>query len=79
MLGSMKPVKMHEAKTNLSCLIGLVEAGEEVIAQRDDPPRREDRPVSVRCTWTEGRDAEGQITIADDFDAIPEGFEQYFG
>jgi len=47
----MKPVKMHEAKTNFSRLIGLVDAG----ALKD------------------------QISLADDVDALPEGFEGYAG
>jgi prevent-host-death family protein len=72
----MKPVKMHEAKTQFSRLIGLVENGEEVVVQRGD------MPVAKIVPYRRRRKAgalKGQIVIGPDFDAIPEGFEDYVG
>ncbi len=34
----MKPVSIHEAKTNLSRLIARVEAGEEIVLRRRQTP-----------------------------------------
>ncbi len=75
----MKPVKMHEVKTNFSRLIGLVEAGEEIIVQRDDRPVAKIVPYPADTHARKAGALKGQITIADDFDAIPEGFEEYVG
>lgn len=72
----MKPVKIHEAKTQFSKLIGLVEQGEEIVVQRGDVP------VAKLVPYAPARKAgglKGQIVIASDFDAIPEGFEDYVG
>ncbi len=75
----MKPVKMHEAKTNFSRLIGLVEAGEEIIVQRDDHPVAKIVPYPSDAHARKAGALKGQIVLADDFDAIPEGFEDYLG
>jgi antitoxin (DNA-binding transcriptional repressor) of toxin-antitoxin stability system len=75
----MKPVKMHEAKTNFSRIIGLVEAGEEVIVQRDDRPVAKIVPYSVEASARKAGALKGRIAIAEDFDALPEGFEGYAG
>jgi len=75
----MRIVKVHEAKTHLSKLLGLVDAGEEIVIQRGDVPVAKlvpyGRPRSPRQA---GRLA-GQIVIHDDFDdPLPE-FEEYTG
>lgn len=73
----MKTVKVHEAKTNFSKLLTLVESGEEVLVQRGDRPVAKLVPVgSPRADRVAGR-LKGQIWIAEDFDEIPEGFEDY--
>ncbi len=72
----MKPVKIHEAKAQFSKLISLVERGEEIVVQRGDVP------VAKLVPYRKGRKAgrlKGQIVIAEDFDAVPEGFEGYLG
>jgi prevent-host-death family protein len=72
----MKPVKIHEAKTQFSKLIGLVEQGEEIVVQRGDVPVAK----LVPYTATQPRKAgalKGQIVIGPDFDAVPDGFEDY--
>ena len=72
----MKPVKMHEAKTNFSRLIALVESGEEVVVQRGDLPVARIVPYS-EATGRRAGALKGQITIGSDFAEIPEGFEDY--
>jgi len=73
----MKPVKMHEAKTNFSKLIAAVEQGEEVVIQRGDVPVAKIVPY-VQTTQKRVLGAlKGQIWIADNFDdPLPE-FEPY--
>lgn len=74
----MKPVKIHEAKTNFSKLITLVEGGQEVVVQRGDTPVAKIVPYPGSMPRKAGA-LKGQITIAPDFDAIPEDFEEYTG
>lgn len=74
----MKRVKVHEAKTNFSKLLGLVEAGEEVVVQRGDKPVARIVPFAPRGDRVPGS-LRGQIWMADDFDDIPPGFEDYVG
>jgi len=75
----MKPVKMHEAKTNFSKLIGLVEAGEEVVVQRGDIPVAKIVPYETSGHARKAGALKGRIEIAEDFDSIPAGFEEYVG
>lgn len=66
----MRQVNVHEAKTELSKLLELVEAGERVVIARAG------RPVAVLSAYqpTARRLGQfrGQGTIADDFDALPD-------
>jgi prevent-host-death family protein len=61
-------VNVYEAKTRLSALLALVEAGEEVIIARNGRPIARLGPLTgnppkrIRGAWR------GQIHIADDFD-----------
>lgn len=68
---------MHEAKTNFSRIIAMVEAGEEVVVQRDDRPVARIVPYSATCSPRRPGLLKGHIRMADDFDEIPEGFEDY--
>ena len=70
---------MHEAKTNFSKLIGLVEAGEEVVVQRGDIPVAKIVPYETSGHARKAGALKGRIEIAEDFDAIPAGFEDYLG
>jgi prevent-host-death family protein len=74
----VKPVKMHEAKTNFSKLIGLVEHGEEVIVQRGDKPVAKIVPFAPAGSRVFGA-LKGQITISPEFDEVPAEFEEYLG
>ena len=71
-------MKMHEAKTNFSRLISLVEAGQEIVIQRDNRPVAKIVPYPAADGRTPGA-LRGQFEILDGFDDIPEGFEEYTG
>jgi antitoxin (DNA-binding transcriptional repressor) of toxin-antitoxin stability system len=73
----MKPVKMHEAKTNFSRIITLVEGGEEVVIKRDETPVARIVPYAVGAQGRKAGALKGKIRIAPDFDAIPDGFDDY--
>jgi len=72
---------MHEAKTHLSRLVERVEAGEDVVIQRNGKPVARLVPVteeqrslaSVRGIWR------GRLQIADDFDELPGDIAAAFG
>ena len=69
---------IHEAKTNLSKLIRLAEAGEEVIIARDDVPVVKLTPmVDVKPRRRAGGAAGVILYMADDFDAPLEDFAEY--
>ena len=73
----MKPVKMHEAKTNFSRLIRLVEEGEEIVVHRGATPVARIVPYEESGPDRVPGLLRGRIRIADDFDEIPPGFEEY--
>lgn len=79
MIVLMRTVKVHQAKTNFSRLLGLVEAGEEVLVQRGDVPVAKIVPYHSASHARRAGRWRGQIWIAGDFDEIPEGFEDYTG
>jgi prevent-host-death family protein len=64
----MTKVNVQEAKTQLSRLLGLVEAGEEIVIARYGKPVAklvsisEPLPTRVPGTW------KGEIRMSDDFD-----------
>ena len=70
-------VNMHEAKTRLSELVRLVEAGEKVVLARNGTPVAE----LVRATPPEKRKGgiwKGKVWISPDFDEPLPEFEAYF-
>ena len=75
-LASVVVVNMHEAKTRLSELVRLVEAGEKVVLARNGTPVAElvrPEPPKKRV----GGFLKGQVWISPDFDdPLPE-FEEY--
>jgi prevent-host-death family protein len=72
----MVVVNMHEAKTRLSELVRLVEAGEKVVLARNGTPVAELVPTEQPMK-REGGFMKGQIWISPDFDdPLPE-FEPY--
>jgi prevent-host-death family protein len=73
----MDAVSIHEAKTHFSKLVARAEAGEEIVV------RRGSKPVVKIVAYHEPRkprvpgDLKGQIWISDDFNEIPEEFDEY--
>ena len=72
-------VNVHEAKTQLSKLLRRVEAGEEIIIGRAGRPvarltpfTSPDLPSRKPGGW------EGQVVMADDFDALPDDVVEAF-
>lgn len=71
-------VNVYEAKTRLSALLAEVEAGGEVVIARAGRPVARlvsaGEPTSARIpgAWR------GQITVADDFDVLPDEIAQAF-
>ena len=75
----MKITNISEAKAQLSALIERVIAGEEVIIGKAG------KPVARLIRYERNRQArqpgalKGKITIADDFDTLPEDIAKAFG
>lgn len=67
---------MHEAKTHLSKLLERVEAGEEIVITRSGQPVATLVPVQRKRKPNFGF-ARGTFTVPENFDEIPEGFEDY--
>ena len=68
----MVVVNMHEAKTRLSELVRLVEAGEKVVLARNGTPVAELVPAT-KPKKREGGFWKGQVWVSPDFDApMPE-------
>jgi len=74
----MQSVNIHEVKTHLSRLIAQVEAGEEIVINRNGKPVA--RLVANDREPLGGYGSlRGRITIADDFDELPEDMAEAFG
>lgn len=75
----MLTVNMHEAKSRLSELVRMVEAGEKVVLARNGTPVVE-LVLAESPTKREGGFLRGQIWISPDFDApMPELEELIYG
>jgi prevent-host-death family protein len=75
----MVQVNMHEAKTRLSQLVGLVEEGERVVIARAGMPVAELVPVVRASIPRRGGVWNGKAQIATDFDAPMPELEELFG
>jgi prevent-host-death family protein len=65
-------VNIHEAKTQLSKLVQLVQAGEEVVIGRNGTPvARLTQYQPIRHARVPGQ-LKGRLVIADDFDTTPD-------
>ena len=75
----MAKVSAFEAKTRFGELLNRVSQGEEVVITRDDKPIALLRatPAPPRPPRQSGTLKGTVLYIAPDFDAIPEGFEEY--
>jgi prevent-host-death family protein len=73
----MSIVQIHEAKAKLSSLIEAALSGEEIIIAKRNRPLVRLVPLNAEETTRKIGRAKGCIHMADDFDEIPEGFEEY--
>lgn len=74
----MSQYNIAEAKAQLSELTRRALAGEEVIIARDNKPLVRLIPVHTLKGTRKPGSGKGQLLwMAPDFDAIPEGFEDY--
>ena len=74
----MSQYNIAEAKAQLSELTRRALAGEEVIIARDNKPLVRMIPVHTLRHARQPGSGKGQLLwMAPDFDAIPEGFEDY--
>ncbi len=70
---------MHEAKSQLSRLVELVQGGEEVIIQRSGRPVARLVAMQRRRPVADAFGAlSGEIELADDFDDLPADFAEHF-
>lgn len=73
----MKPVSIHEAKSNLSRLIARAEAGEEIVLRRRQTPVAKLVAYQAPTAARKPGALEGEIELAKDFDATPPDFGDY--
>jgi antitoxin (DNA-binding transcriptional repressor) of toxin-antitoxin stability system len=76
----MSNVTIEEAQANLATLIGMLSPSEEVVITRDAKPVatiRATAPATPRKPRQLGTLKGSVQYVARDFDAIPEGFEEY--
>ena len=75
----MQAIELRIAETQLSSIVDHLTPGEEVVLTRDSKPvatlRASDAPLRKAPRFGTLRGT--VLNIAPDFDAIPEGFEEY--
>lgn len=70
---------MHEAKTQLSRLVDLARNGEDIVIQRSGEPVARLVPVQGLRPIADAFGAmRGEITLAPDFDELPDEFADHF-
>ncbi len=65
----MQSVNIHEAKTHFSRLLEQVQGGEEIVIAKNGVPFARLMPLAPVATPRRPGGWEGQVQIADDFDA----------
>jgi prevent-host-death family protein len=72
---------IHDAKTNLSCIIDRVEHGEEIIISRAGTPVAKLVPLNPRAERTSRGSLAGRLNLADDWDtpAVNDAIARDFG
>lgn len=85
----MHTVTVEYAKTHLTELLEEVAAGEDIViesnnrplarlvAERVTTPETATSTSSAKTVWPVLGMLKGKVWMANDFDAIPEGFEEY--
>lgn len=71
-------VNIHEAKAQLSALIARAEAGEEIVIARANKPVVRLVPVAPPKVQRRIGEARGLVSIAPDFDDLPEDLMDHF-
>jgi prevent-host-death family protein len=71
----MNQVNLFDAKSSLSKLVARAMAGELIVIAKHGKPMV--KLVPVNPVGRKPGSAKGQVHIGKDFDAIPEGFEDY--
>lgn len=74
----MNIINVYQAKTQLSALIDMAIEGEEVVIARNNKPLVVLKPYKQLKKNREFGLLRGQITIADDFDAVDAEIEKLF-
>jgi antitoxin (DNA-binding transcriptional repressor) of toxin-antitoxin stability system len=77
---NMQSITLEEAQSHLAEIIEKLPAGEEVVITRDDQPVATLRAASSSAPQKQrqlGTLRGSVLYMAPDFDAIPEGFEEY--
>jgi len=74
---SLSTVQIHEAKAKLSGLIEAALSGEEIIIAKRNKPLVRLVPLTEEDKVRKIGTAKGRIRVAEDFDEIPDGFEEY--
>lgn len=76
----MALIGMHEAKTRLSQLVQRAESGEDIVIARNGKPVARLVPVASTASLASIRGAwRGRVSIADDFDDLPDDIAEAFG
>ncbi|MFE9043293.1 type II toxin-antitoxin system Phd/YefM family antitoxin [Streptomyces sp. NPDC007818] len=70
---------VHDAKTHFSKILEAVATGQEVIISKAGEPVAKVIPLAGKVHRTDFGSLRGQITVADDFDELPEGWDETFG
>ena len=73
----MQQVALKEAEIRLSELIEMAGEGEEVIIKKDDGSAFKIKPFPQDKPYPKFGSAKGLIEMTDDFDELPEDFEEY--
>ena len=73
----MRTVTIHEAKATLSRLIEEALSGQEVVIARRNKPLVRIVPLEQPATRRSMGTAKGKISLTEDFDDLPEGFQDY--
>jgi len=75
----MRPtINIHDAKAQLSSLIARAEAGEEIIIARSNKPVVRLVPVAPPKNQRRLGEAKGLVSIAEDFDELPDELMDHF-
>ncbi|MFI8370465.1 type II toxin-antitoxin system Phd/YefM family antitoxin [Streptomyces sp. NPDC085466] len=70
---------VHDAKTHFSKILEAVATGQEVIISKAGEPVAKVIPLAGKVHRTDFGSLRGRITVADDFDELPEGWDETFG